>query len=64
MELIKHQNELEVHLENKIVKLNGHQDKDGFSLFIESLETNPTLSPEDRKDIREEVRKRDDIIIR
>lgn len=64
MELIKHQNELEVHLEDKIVRLKGHKDKDAFSLFTESLETYPSLSEFEIKGIKEELQRRDDIVIR
>ena len=64
MEIIKSRNELEIHFSEKVVKLRGHKDRDAFSLYTESLETSPSLSPKDREELLEELKRRDDIVIR
>lgn len=64
MEIIKRRNELEIHFSDKVVKFRGHQDRDAFSLYTESLETSPSLSPKDREELLEELKRRDDIVIR
>ena len=64
MEIKIKQNELEVQLKDKVVKLQGHQDMDAFSLFTESLETNLLLSQNDINEIRLALKRRDDIIER
>lgn len=64
MEIIKKVNELEIHFPEKVIKLSGHQDKDAFSLFTESLETNQSLSKKEKEDIISELHIRSDIVIR
>ena len=64
MEIIKKTNELEIHYPEKVIKLRGHQDTDDFSLFTESLETNPSLSQKEKEELRTVLRNRSDIIVR
>lgn len=64
MEIIKKRNELEIYFSDKVVKLRGHQDRDAFSLYTESFETNPSLSPKNREELLAELKTRNDIIIR
>lgn len=64
MKIVKKANELEIHFDEKVVKLRGHQDKDAFSLFTESLETNKLLSQKERESILSELHNRNDIVVR
>lgn len=64
MEIKKKTNELEIHFDDKVVKLRGHQDDDAFSLFTESLETCGSMSNEDKENFLQELKKRKDVVIR
>lgn len=63
MELIKKKDKLEVHLDEKVVHIKGHQDSDVFTVFTESVETHPSLTNSDIKKLKEEIKKREDIVI-
>ena len=41
-----------IQLPNKVVKLKGHQDQDGFRVFSESIESHPTISQKEREIIK------------
>lgn len=64
MEIVKKLNELEIHFEEKVSKLRGHQDKDAFILFTENLETNTSLSQKEKETVLSELHNRSDIVIR
>lgn len=55
--------ELELPLNNKVVKLRGHLDEDYFRVFTESLETHPNLSQGERERVREILSHEPNIII-
>lgn len=56
-------NEIEISLEDKVVKLRGHQDDDVYRIFTESLESHPELSSRDKEKIKKLVEANPDIII-
>lgn len=56
-------NIIEVHFPNKVVKIRGSQDEDGFRVFTEKLEGNPRLSDEDIEAIKEKLSLFPDIVI-
>lgn len=64
MDIIKKTNELEVHIEEKVIKLKGHQDRDVFSLYTESVETYPFSSKKEKTLILEKIKNRLDIVLR
>ncbi len=54
---------LEISLPDKVVKLKGHQDKDAFRVYTESLETHPNLTDKDKELIRDKISKDPNIIV-
>lgn len=64
MNIIKKSNELEVQINDKVVKFQGHQDWDAFSVYTESFETCSSLSNQEREEILQELKIRNDIVMR
>ena len=56
-------NELEIHYLDKVIKLNGHQDDDVFTVFEEDWVSKTSLTESDRKAMIHEFEERGDIII-
>ena len=63
MDIEKKRNELKVTLEDKVVCLAGHDDIEVFTIYTEVFDTHPHLSDNDRMALRDEFKKRGDIII-
>ena len=55
-------NQMNIHLEDKVVSVKGHLDEDAYRIFSESFETS-SLTSEEQDRIREAVKGRKDIVI-
>jgi len=63
MEIKKRKDKLIVSFDDKVVTLRGHQDRGYFTVFTESVATHPSLSDSDREKLKEELKRREDIVI-
>lgn len=55
-------NQMNIHLDNKVVSVRGHLDEDAYRIFSESFETS-SLTSEEQDRIRVALKGRKDIVI-